>query len=381
MNLTKETIRELLDHKPTSPAVTIYIPTHRAATPPNMSEDQIRTKNLIHKAVEIIKNRDDGSELEKVLCNTLETMLGDRDFWEHQTEGLLICARPGMLRMYHLPIDTEEYVAVSDHFHLAPIFGLIRDPREYYVLVVSQHEPALFKGDAYDIYATDIMLPDSLVDGLNLDELHQKTEQQRSNGGSGFNGRGGAKDPAEEDRLRFWRQLDQIISTKLDTKVPLLLAGTDSELAEYRSVSHYPHILSLSKTGSFGGFKPHDLFVAASAIFRKELDEPVEESVIDEYNRAKGQAPDQAAHEIAMIQDAADNGRIDKLLLGNVRYTADTVQDNTNHVPVITFPPEESAQAVQDIAYEVWNSGGAIMNVDSEAMPEPGALMLATLRY
>jgi hypothetical protein len=387
INLTRDALIELLNNEQTKPAVTIYTPTHRAATPPNMSEDQIRCKNMIHKALSILKKRHDGRELEAELSEQLEAMLADRDFWEHQTEGLLMCARPGQISLYHLPVDTEEYVAVADHFHLAPMFGFLRDMQEYYVLVVAQHEPALFKGDAYDVVATSIKMPETLAEGLNLDEIHQKSEQQRSAGSSSggsasYNGRGGDRDPAEDDRIRFWRLLDQMVCDKVGTKLPLILAGTDSELSEYRSISHYPNIMQLSEGGSFGGFKPHELFATATSILRREVEMPDKLAVIEEYRRAKGQAPDQATKGMAAIKEAAENGRIDKLLVGDIRYTADTVQDGNAHVPLITFPSEEElAQAVQDIAYAVWNTGGSIVNMDSENMPEPGEVLLATLRY
>jgi hypothetical protein len=386
INLTKEALTELLSNARTVPAVTIYIPTHRAATPPNMSEDQIRCKNMIHKAVALLKQRDDGRELADELSSQLDAMQADRDFWEHQTEGLLICAAPGLFALYHLPINTEEYVAVANHFHLAPMFGFLRDTQEYYVLVVAQHEPAIFKGDAYDVIATPIELPASVADGLHLDEVHRKSEQQRSagttNGGTGsYNGRGGDRDPAEDDRMRFWRLLDQIVCDKVDTKVPLILAGTDSEVSEYRNVSHYPTIMQANESGSFGGFKPHELFAVATAILRREVDLPGKEAVIEEYRRAKGQAPDQASKGMSAIKLAAESGRVDKLLVGDIRYTADNVNDSEAHTPLITFPSDDTAQTIQDIVYAVWNNGGSIINVDTETMPEPGEVLLATLRY
>lgn len=386
INLSHQAIDNLLSQAPQAPAITIYLPTHRAATPPNMTEDQIRFKNLVHKAVEILKNRDDGREVEKALCDRLEHLLENRQFWESQTEGLLICGRPDSFTALRLPIDTEEYVAVTDHFHLAPIFGALNDMREYYVLVVAQHAPALYKGDMFDLYSTDLRLPETVEAGLNLDETNQKSEQQRSaegassNAGS-FNGRGGARDPRQDDRQRFWRLINQKVHEFADSKLPLVLAGVESDIAEFKAESNYPNILKDHIAGSFSGTKPHDLFDPALTIIRKTVINPAHDEVITEYQRAKGQAPDQAAHDMAAITKASEAGRIDKLLLAGVRYTTDTVRDNSEPVPVLTFPPEESAQAVHDIAYQVWNASGQVVNIEADHMPEPGALMLATLRY
>jgi hypothetical protein len=385
--LTRDAITELLSTKqPKAPAITIYVPTHRAASPPHMTEDQIRFKNLMHKAMEILKNRDDGHELLQVVEERMNQLQEDRSFWESQTEGLLICIRPGVFRMFHLPVDTEEYVAVADYFHLAPIFGVLQDMQGYYVLAIGQHNPALYKGNLYELQATDMHLPETLEAGLNIDEMNAKTENQGSARGgslnpSSFNGRGGAKNPAEEDRMRFWRMIDQIVTSKADTKLPLILAGVESEVVEYRGISKYPKILETAIHGSFGGLQANDLLQPALEIVRKELLNPMHDDVIAEYKRAKGQAPELAAHDIAAIADAAEKGRIDKLLLADIRYTTDTVRDNSGPVPVLTFPPEESAQAVQDIAHQVWNTSGQIVDIEVAHMPEPGALILATLRY
>lgn len=384
--LNREAITELLQSEPKAPAITIYMPTHRAATPPHMTEDQIRFKNLMNKALGILKIRDDGRELMPVLESRLNELQENREFWEAQTEGLLICIRPGLARMFHLPVDTEEYVAVADHFHLAPVLGVLQDMQEYYVLSVAQHSPALYKGDMYDLRTAGIGLPENLEAGLNIDELNQKSELQASAHGQnimpgGYNGRGGSKDPTEENRMRFWRMIDQLVTGKTDTGLPLILAGIESEVVEYRSISKYPKILDCAIYGSFSGANMRALYQPALDIIRKELLDPMRDDVIAEYERAKGQAPQLAAHDMAAIRDAAEKGRIDKLLLADIRYTTDTVRDNSEPVPVLTFPPEESAQAVEDIANQVWNTSGQIVDIEQSHMPERGALVLATLRY
>jgi len=384
--LSREAIRGLLKQAPKAPAVTIYLPTHRAATPPHMTEDQIRLKNLCTKAITILKNRDDGHSLRQILTDKLEELLSDPAFWENQTEGLLICARPSVFRMFNLPVETEEYVAVADHFHLAPIFGVLQDMQKYYVLVLAKHHPRLLVGTMYGLEPTDITLPESLEQGLNIDEAPQKRELQGSSvgssmGTSGYNGRGGAKNPVNDERLRFWRMVDRAITSKADPKLPMILAGVASELSEYRAVSHYPNLTERAIHGSFNGTAAHDLYEPALKIIRKELLNPAHDDVIAEYKRAKGQAPELAARDVAAIADAAQKGRVDKLLLADIRYTTDTVRDDTVAKPVLTFPPEESAQAVNDIAYQIWNSGGQIVDIEKTHMPERGALMLATLRY
>jgi hypothetical protein len=381
-NLSVQAITDLLAITPTAPAVTIYLPTHRGATPPQISQDQIRSKNLFRQAADILKQRDDAEPVTTALSRLLEELKENRDFWENQTEGLLILARPNQVTMFHLPIETQQYVAVADQFHLAPVFGLLNRLHRYYVLVLTQHEPAVLLGDTYALQQSDIVVPTNVAEGLHLDESNAKSEQQRSTGaGGGFNGRGADHDSHADDRLRFWRQLDTIMCRKADTTLPLILAGTDSEISEYRAISHYPQLLPDNIAGSFGGANPHDLFNEASRIIRRAFDERQMRTAILDYTQTKGQSPDQAAADFAAISKAADGGRVAELLVAGYRYTTDSVSDRSDRVPIISFPPEESAQAVEEIARCVYASSGSVVLVDADAMPEPGALMLARLRY
>ena len=384
-NISQDAIAQLVDGRPTAPAVTIYAPMHRESSPPNMTEDQIRFKNLIREVSEILKNRDDGKAVERELCGKLEELLDDKTFWEHQTEGLLVCSRPGALHMYHLPIDTEEYVAVDTHFHLAPVFSLLQDRQDYYAFVLAQQDPAIYSGDAYGLYPAGVVLPRNLAAALNIDEPNQRNVQQRSAGGSalntfGYNGRGGTKDYRDNDRTLYFRYLDDILCDKLDSTKPLVIAGVESEIAEFRDISRYPKILSGAVLGSFGGSGTHDLFAKVFDVIRKEIINPRHTAAIESYERLRGVHPERIADTFAAITDAADDGRIDTLLIGMLRYTRDTVRNDFEPVARISFPGPEPSKVIHDTAYAVWNQGGSIINTEYEHMPETHP-MLASLRY
>src|SRR5690242_8261792 len=81
------------------PAVTIYIPMTTTASPPHITENQIRLKNLIHKAAEQLQAEHDTSGLDRQLCDERDRLQDDMEFWEHQTPGLLVCAAPGNIQM------------------------------------------------------------------------------------------------------------------------------------------------------------------------------------------------------------------------------------------------------------------------------------------
>lgn len=382
--LTSDTLQQLIKTEPAGLAVTIYAPMHTTGSPPHLSENQLRYKNLIHAACKELQTHGD-EQLTKALTLHLDQVLADVHFFENQTKGLLVCADAEQIRMYHLPVDTEEYVAVDTTYHLAPVMGLMADEAAFYVLTIAQHGPALYRGDMYGLSPSGIQLPETLVAGLNIDETNQKSEQSISAGGSslntnGFNGRGGARNPGEEDRMRFFRMIDSIIMHNADRSLPLVLAGIDAEIAEYRAHSKYPHILQASLAGNYNGTSLSDLFEAVMPIVQKEIIVPRQSHAIQHFDQLQGAHPERTADNPKDIASAAEQGRVETLLLQMTRNTHDTVRDTLDAARRITFPDKDLSRSLNTLAYKVTAMSGKVLNLDDSQMP--GKMpAVATFRY
>jgi hypothetical protein len=382
--LTTQSLQDLLEMEAT-PKVTIYIPLEASAAPPNISENQIRLKNLIHAALNQLKEMGD-SKLSEQLRDFLDQNNDDVEFWKDKTHGMLILAADNRLMMFDLPVDTEEYIAVDDTFHLAPILALMGDNREYYVLALAQQNPKVYKGDMYGLEYMDIGLPINMRAGLGIDEANQQSENQGSATGSSlntgwFNGRGGARDPQDADRLKFFQLIDKQIHDKLDRSLPLMLAGIDAEVAEYKELSKYPKIMDGFIAGNHTDTQTIDLFEKAQPIIHAELVSPEHAAALEEYERLLGANPDRVAREQDHIIAAAEQGRIDKLLAMMGRNTTDTVQDSMKSVYRITFPEKtDTSRLLNNLAMKVWQMSGKVVSLLPSEMPN-GATMVARLRY
>lgn len=378
-DLSHASISKLLQADNAEPKVTIYIPMHDTASPPHMTENQIRFKNLLNKAADELQKRQ-----EKVLASTLrqqiDTQMKDLEFWESQTQGLLLCASPSELQLFHLPVDTEEYVAIDSCYHLAPILALLGDEQSFYVLTIAQQQPKLFAGSMYGLCEMEVDMPTSLEASLNIDEQGQKREQAQAMGqGVAFNGRGGRRDPAQEERLRFFRIVDEIVANATERNLPLVLTGTDSEISEYRSISKHPHIMKRSISGSFSGAKAHDLFDQAYAIIYDDLVAVRRQAAVQHYGQMKGTRKEQVSEDPLTIAEAARQGRIDTLLVALKRSTADTVRDTKRVVERITFPSQELSELINKTASAVAKARGQVINI--EASPQHSSSVMALLRY
>lgn len=384
--ITQKAMDELLEMPSQGPVVTIYAPMHKSASPPHMTEDQIRFKNLIHKAMELLPDNDEqATKLSKQLRQHLEKLLEDRRFWEIQNEGLLLCARQGMIRQFQLPLDTEEFVAAADTFYLAPVLGLLTTAPDFYVLAIAQNHPRLYEGDMYNLRPANIELPETLEASLLLDENPKDEHSVAASGPSmhtsAFNSRGGAHEYKHDTEVsRFFRMADRAITRGDKTGKPLIVAGTHPEVCVYKDISKYPRILSRTISGNYTNIPIEQLYQLAYAIAKDELVEPKRQEAIDTYKRLSGANPRRTASKLADIETAAEQGRVDTLILGMLRFTTDTVRDNRQPVMRITFLPDHIQQAIHRLALTVRYASGRILLADEADMPNR-SLMVAVLRY
>jgi hypothetical protein len=382
--LSRQAIAELLKQTK-GPLVTMYIPMITSASPPHMSENQLRLKNTFTKAIQTLKKEHGSGSLASQLREQLDKALNDYHFWEDQTEGLLVCASPNAIRMFHLPIDTEAYVAIDDIYHLAPVLALVHDAVSYYVLSIAQHEPKLFSGDMYDLTEVSLGLPHDIKQALHLDEANPRGEQSRSASGSqtsstSFNGRGSGRDPRDDMRVQFFRHIDHLICNATDTTLPLILAGTDSEIAEYRSISKYPHLLGQAITGSLSGVKTHDVKDKALRIIQHNLIAARHDEAIQSFQQLQGTQPKLTATDSRAISAATEQGQVGTLLINFSRTTADTVRETTKQVQRLTFPRPHISKLINKVAHFVEKGSGTIVNVESPLLSKDAA-MAAILRY
>jgi hypothetical protein len=348
-SLSNETVHQLMSKAAVAPVVTIYAPMHRSAAPPNMTEDQIRLKNLINQAAHKLATLPNGERLAKALRRKYNELLSDRSFWDSQTDGLLICATPDFIRLFQLPIDTAEHVTVNERFHLAPIFSLLADQQSFYTLVLAQHNPRLYKADLYGLHDAGLELPANLETALGIDENNQKSEQGRSSSGSdgdtaNFNGR------------------------------------VDAEISEYRELSKYQHILPEHLAGNYTDIPEPKLFDHALRAFRQSVVMHEHEAVLDRYERVHGTNPQLAANDDMAAAAAAEEGRVDTLVVGMSRFTTDSVRDNMEPTTVLEFSDDNDDELVNQTAQLVWSSGGRVVNIESEKLPL-NVRMHAILRY
>lgn len=373
--VTQSAIDSLLKQQ-NEKVVSVYLPTHRHPSPPNMQEDQTRFKNLIREAHDTWRQKYNNDNIADVVAQLLDK-IDDLDFWRQATEGMAVFFNTKDVTIHHLPIECEERICVADVYDITPILALVAYDQPYYVLALAMHNSRLFRGDMYGIESVDIAFPKSPEDALNIDEMFNNSNTVRSpqTGSSGINdvisphGQGDSSGAGREERLQYFRIIDDLLihSSEIDTSLPILIAGTESEAGDFKALSKSHVILRSFIHGNYTAISPQEIHAAAWPIIRRELGDAETEQAIDHYQEGRG--AHKSSQNIDDIFVAAEQGRVDTLMIDLIRSTRDSVSDSViTEVPKISF--SKNYDQIAKLAHRVWKRGGRVLGIAKVRMPE-----------
>ncbi len=378
-----------LVENPQTPCVTLYAPMQKAGT--EIRQNPIRFKNLIREA----EKRLDEMEIRhtKAVDFLQPAMkLDTGDFWEHQDHGLAIFISPQMFRYYHLPIEVQELVVVSDRFHLKPLLHLINNDGKFYVLALSQQDVKFFAGTRFDLNEVKVEnMPQSLDEALMEDEI-QKGVQHRvgtSRGGSAnpaqqpgaFHGQGSPdRDKRQEDILQFCHAIDKALYEQLrNEKAPLVLAGVEYLHPIYREANTYQHLLEAGITRRPEIFQPQELHESAWQIVEPLFHES-EKNAMQLYQQMAGEGTGKASNDIKEIVSAAYCQRIDTLFVTVGQQIWGEFDPDTMTVDLHPEPQLNDKDMLDFAAIQTLLNGGKVYTVEPEQMPD-SILAAAIFRY
>jgi hypothetical protein len=296
-----------------SPAVSIYLPTHRLG--PETQQDPIRLRNLLadvrRSLVESGMRGPDADELIRPASNLID----DLGFWQHQEEGLVLFMGPGRFDSYRLPVAFRELVVVSDSFHVKPLVQVMSRGERFYILALSQQQVRLLWATRYRVGEVDLGdIPVSLAkspwfEGSQL-QFHQSGTRGRGRPTAIFHGQGMGKETSVKRLERFFRAVDGGIAHLVEPDAPLVLAGVEFLLPIYRKVSRRRTILDGEVVGnpeeSTGPELHERAWRLASDYFAKERDAAME-------SFSSGASPTEQTIEMAL--PAASEGRVEALFV------------------------------------------------------------------
>lgn len=376
MNKVTRSSIETLAKPQSGNVISIYLPTHRHPTPPHMQEDQTRYKNLIRQAKEKWQEQTNDDSMSSTF-EEMEGKLDALDFWQQSTEGMAIFASPDILEIYHLPVECEERVCIAESFDLTPLLIITTYDQPYYLLALAMHNTKLFKGDMYGLEPVTVEFPSSPEDAMNIDEMFSGSSTIRNRNSTSGNGaatashgQGDSNGAGREERLFYFRMIDNAIATAkdIDSSLPVIIAGTDSEAGDYRNLSKLPALIHSYVQGNHTNTTLPELNSLAWPIIQSEVISKRAIDAIEQLHEKEG--IQKSSYDYKDVSEAANMGRVHTLLVGITRKTTDTVSDAVHSaVPILSFAKQQDYESIAELVKKVLAQGGNILGVGNEMLP------------
>ena len=387
-DLTLDHLTELSLQSAT-PAVSIYMPTHRAG--PETRQNPIRFKNLVQDAYQQLLDRGLNPREADGILAPAQALLDNYPFWQHQREGLALYVAENDFHYHRLPFEAAERAVVSRSYYIKPVLPLFTNNGHYYILAVSQDEVRLFEGTRHTVGQID--LPDDTPENIQAvmpsNSAWQRGQIRTASSRAGAVGGDsgdilsgvGEGDEVHKERLgRYFNMLDRALkSLYANWRAPLVLAGVDYLLPIYRENSEYANIMPEGITGSPEHLRPDELQQQAWPIvepyFRKET-----EAAIEEYGQ--GAAIGQATDDLAAAMTAANAGRVSKLFLAIDAQAWGDYDEQTGELRHVQDEQgaDDDLALLDYIAITVLRKDGVVFVLPKEEMPTDSTVA-AVLRW
>ena len=356
------------------PAVSIFMPTHIAGS--EIRQDPVRLKNLLRVAEEQLHSQGFRKPEADLVLQPAHALLEDTGFWQHQLHGLALFLAPGFHRSYNLPIETQEKVVVSAHFHLKPLLPLLAKAGGFWVLTLSADRAKLFRGSKLSFKEIlEIGIPQSGDHGSQPERpFVDGVEDRAKNEGPG--------EVRQVTMVNFMKRAEAAIHERLNQQsAPLVLAATSQVQGHFRSQTKLPGLLEEGVDINPDMLAPAELHRLALQVVEPILDQGRRQA-IDHFNSL---VDDFAVHnrtsmKVEEVLKAAAFGRVNELLIAEGEALWGKYDPAKDHVEAHGHEVPGDEDLLDLAAVHTLINGGSVHVLPRETMPH-NSVIAATFRY
>lgn len=378
--------------------VSIYLPTHRGSKA--IEQDRIHLKNLLDDADQQLRAAGcSAGETRELLSPVKEQLLDQARFWRHQLDGLCLFRCPELFYAYRLPFSFKEQVVVGEHLHIKPLLPLLSGDGQFYLLAVHKDSVRVYQGTRYGMSYLQVEdLPEELAEMLedvDRERVLQWHSETRVPGGhprsvtrpAAFHGHGGVEQHDEDEIIRYFRRIDEVLAAALKNEAaPLLLAGEDKSVALYQRANTYPHIIEDEVIKTNPSALRHEFGAEGQALHERawEILEPrfkaTQDRVAEDYRMWAGQNSERVSDDIAAVVPAAYFQRVHALFVALDRQSWGTFDPETGKVHLEDEPTAENRELLDLAAVHTLANGGRVYALPAAEVPG-NAELAAIYRY
>ncbi len=368
----------------TGNCVSIFIPTQRAGKEVLEEQNKTHLKSLWKEIkTKLSKKGVDKSEIEAIDA-PIQKLLGNREFWRHQSDGLAIFAAKDFFEHYSLPLKFEAHYYINKEFYIKPIVPIFSGDGRFNLLSLQVEGVKLYEATKYSIGPVEIedLVPQRLEDRVGYD-YEEKTLQHKSGAASmgqkNMHGHAGADRERKDEILRFFRAVDQGLNQYLQQeKLPLLVACQDYLFSIYKEANTYQNLYPEVVPGNPGDTDMIGLHEKAWQVIGSHFESQKREKLKqfeEQHNTEKTSA---AVHDIL---PAIHQGKVDTLFLENQAEVWGTYDTETMKVEVEDQQNAENISLMNWAASKVLEQGGSVFLIENAQMPEKSSKLNAIYRY
>lgn len=378
MDLMTPAVMGSLLARQTGPSVSLYMPTERAGR--ETRQGPIRLKNLLGEAREQLAGFGMRSAEADELLKEATGLVSDDAFWQHQEDGLAVFAGSRGTDLYRLPAEFRELVVIGPVYHLKPLWPLLTSEDRFYVLTLSRNQIRLLWGNRFEVGEIDIPdeIPESLAEALWFDDPESQLQHRGSSrAGQGrvvaeFHGHGV---PEERDNARlamFLRAVDSGLRDLIQPADPLVLAGVDDIVAQFRAVTSHDNVVEQTVSGNADIESARELH--ASAL---EVMQPLFTGTAQADTSRVLAGGDLVVRDVSEILEAAIHGRVDTIFVPLWRQHWVEISEDGTTIGEADARSLTSRDAFDVAASAAWSAGGRVHAVVDAELPggSPGAVL------
>ena len=347
MNSMKRTdLRELAETR-RGPCLSIFVPGREDT---DSAGEIARMKVLIERGRQLLGGQGWPAEVSEELCRSMRALAAQCHSGRREGKGCALFGAPGFFRVYPIPYDLPEMVAVAGGFHLKPLIPMVEASSGFYLLALSLGGARFYRGDRDRLEEVrEVAIPQSPFVGNAGDDGHR------------------ARDERHRQLLMSWfRRVDETIRGRLGPEGdPLVLAGVGYLCSLFRHVSRSECLLEEEIHGSPEGAGEEELRRRGQAI-AESFFQAMREKTVDEYYQL-WHTP-RASNDVRNIASAARDGRIKTLFV------------STDFRPGPPPLEREDRDLLDAAALQTFIAGGRVYTVTPELVPGRGAAA-AIFRY
>lgn len=362
------------------PCVTMYLPLDPGH--PDIEANRLELKEMIRSVRSELETTTElrRPEVVQLLVPAEELLASTR--WPLGSKGYALFGAPGLWVSTEVSIPVAPLGVVSSRFVITPLVGAVdRAEARFYVLVVGREHTRLLRGHRFGLTEVDAPgMPHGVFDALWYEhhERHLNVHGGSHHGADRIvgtvHGSGSENDLRKSQLRRFLTAVnDAVVAYLRDERAPLVLAGVDYEVAQYRDVNRYPNLVATAVTGNVDQLSHAELHTRALPLAAQVLDRP--RQVLLERLRSSALA----TTDLAAVLRAAREGRVEALLVRRDRLQWGTVDARG----VIDEYPQRRPGAVELLGVavaEALDQGAVVLPAFEGELPD-AAPIAALLRF